>query len=136
MSNLRTYSADEVVRVIDQNRGLLLVHFGSPLASSCEFVHRELEMVAPIYEQRVGFAEVELPLQDVDVIRRYSIEEIPSLLLFSGKEEVERLERVLLPDEFREFIETCWSFYGQNPPEEASDGPPFSGGQADSDDLE
>jgi thioredoxin-like negative regulator of GroEL len=115
MAKIRNYTADEVVRVIEENHGLLLVHFGSPLASSCEFVRKELEMVAPLYEDRLGVAEVELPLQDVDVLRRYSIEEIPTLILFQGKDEVERLERILLPDEFREFVESCCAFYGRHP---------------------
>lgn len=116
MSKIRNYTADEVVNVIEENRGLLLVHFGSPLASSCEFVRRELEMVAPTYSDRLGIAEVELPLQDVEVLRRYAIEEIPSLILFQGTEEVERLEKILLPDEFREFVESCCAFYGGHPP--------------------
>ena len=111
MSNIRQIAAAEVTGVIAENRDLLLVHFGSPLASSCDFVHKQLEMVAPLYEDRLGIAEVELPLQDVDVLRRYAIEEIPTLILFRGEEEVERLESILLPEEFREFLETCCSFY-------------------------
>jgi thioredoxin-like negative regulator of GroEL len=119
MARIRTYSVDEVVRVIDENTGLILVHFGSPLASSCDFVRRELEMVAPIHESRLRLAEVELPLQDVEVLRRYSIEEIPTLILFSDRTEVERLERILLPEEFREFVESCLSFYGGNDSDDA-----------------
>ena len=118
MTRIRTYSVDEVVRAIGDNSGLLLVHFGSPLASSCDFVRRELEMIAPIHGSRLRLAEVELPLQDVEVLQRYSIEEIPTLILFSGDSEVERLERILLPEEFREFVESCLSFYGGNDSED------------------
>ncbi len=114
MARIHTYSAGEVVRVIAENRGLLLVHFGSPLASSCEFVRKGLEMIAPVFEGRLLLAEVEVPLQDVEVLRRYSIEEIPTLILFRGSDEVERLERILLPEEFREFLDSCFSFYGGN----------------------
>jgi thioredoxin-like negative regulator of GroEL len=114
VGRIHTYTPGEVVDVIAANRGLLLVHFGSPLASSCEFVHKELEAVAPHYGERLQIAEVELPLQDVEVLRRYSIEEIPSVILFRGNSEVERLERILLPDEFREFIDACLAFYEGN----------------------
>ena len=114
MAKIHTYTANEVVQVIAENRGLLLVHFGSPLASSCDFVHKELEMIAPVFEERLQLAEVELPLQDVEVLRRYSIEEIPTVILFRGATEVERLEQIFLPEEFREYLETCVSFYGGN----------------------
>ena len=114
MARIQTYTPGEVVGVIADNRGLLLVHFGSPLASSCEFVRKELEMISPMFAERLALAEVELPLQDVEVLRRYAIEEIPTLILFRGCEEVERLERILLPEEFREFVETCLAFYGGN----------------------
>ena len=119
MARIQTYNVDEVVQVIADNRGLLFVHFGSPLASSCDFVRRELEMLAPVFEERLQLAEVELPLQDVEVLRRYAIEEIPTLILFRGESEVERLEQILLPEELREFMESCLSFYGGNGPEDA-----------------
>jgi thioredoxin-like negative regulator of GroEL len=112
MARIHTYSAGEVVGVIAANRGLLLVHFGSPLASSCEFIRKELQGIAPLFEGRLEIAEVELPLQDVEVLRKYAIEEIPTLILFRGSEEVERLEKILLPDELRGFLDSCASFYG------------------------
>jgi len=112
MARIHTYSANEVVGVIAANRGLLLVHFGSPLASSCEFIRKELQAIAPLFEKRLEIAEVELPLQDVEVLRKYSIEEIPTLILFRGSDEVERLEKVMLPDELRGFLDSCASFYG------------------------
>ena len=37
--------------------------------------------------------------------------EVVELFLWLGEEEVERLESILLPDEFRDFLETCCSFY-------------------------
>lgn len=59
----------------------------------------------------LGFAEVELPLQELSLIQQYEIEEIPTLILFREGEEVERLERVLLPEELEEFLEAAASFY-------------------------
>jgi len=114
MAKIRTYTADEVVTVIEGNNGLLLVHFGSPLASSCDFVRKELEMVSPLHEGSLSIAEVELPLQDVELLRRYAIEEIPTLILFKERKEVERLEKILLPEEFKELLDSCLSFYGGN----------------------
>ncbi len=112
MSAIRVYKAHEVSQVIDRNKELLLVHFGSPLASACEFVRQELGMLAPCFDGTpVSFAEVELPLQDFELIQTYSIEEVPTLVLFQGSKEVERLEKILLPEELKDFLEAATSFY-------------------------
>ena len=112
MTKVRSYTPDEVVQVVDKNSNLLLVHFGSPLASACEFIRQELEMLAPSFDENIlAFAEVELPLQDFEVIQAYNLEEIPTLILFSGSVEVERMEQILLPEELKEFLETATSFY-------------------------
>ena len=113
MSHVTTYSPDEIVQVIGRNSGLFLVHFGSPLASACEFVKQELEALAGQFDgSPIHFAEVELPLQDFELIQSYNLEEIPTLILFADDGEVERLERILLPEELKEFLETAMSFYG------------------------
>jgi len=116
VAKIRSYSAEQVLDLIGTNRGLLLVHFGSPLASSSDFVCKELEILMDGFIGRVGFANVELPLQDIDLLRRYSIEEIPTLILFSGCVEVERLTQIFLPNELRDFLENCCSYHlRQNP---------------------
>lgn len=113
MQRVKSYTVDEVSQAIAESQGLLLVHFGSPLASSCEFVRRELELLASRSTSQVPltFAEVELPLQELGLIQQYGIEEIPTLILFRDGAEVERLERVLLPEELEEFLEASVSFY-------------------------
>ena len=119
MQGIKTYRSDEVTQAVQGNKGLFLIHFGSPLASSCEFVHKELELLAPRFGKFISFGEVDLPLQDLELIQTYRIEEIPTLVLFDGKVDVERLERVLLPEEFCEFLETAVSFYGSDQSREA-----------------
>ncbi len=110
MNRIKSYKADEVTALIHGNAGLLLVHFGSPLHSSCDFVHRELDLLAPRFESEIHFAEVE-PLKDLELAQVYSIEHLPTLILFVGDEEVERIDHVMLPEELAEFLETAASFY-------------------------
>ncbi|MFN0057051.1 MAG: thioredoxin family protein [Planctomycetota bacterium] len=119
MERIKTYSANQVSEAIAKNSSLMLVHFGSPLASTCEFVRRELELLADEFEGRILFAEVELPLQDLELIHRYEIEDIPTLILFLGDKEVERLDQVLAPEELRELLESSASFYSPNPTPDA-----------------
>ena len=112
MPRVKTYKPDEVHQLVSDNGNLLLVHFGSTLASACEFVRQELEMLAPSYDESIlKFAEVELPLQDFDLIQSYNLEEVPTLVLFAGAEEVERIERIFLPEELKEFLDLTVSFY-------------------------
>ena len=125
MENITTYTANEVSHAIQRNRGLLLIHFGSPLASSCELVHKELARMAPGFDGRLGFAEVELPLQDLELIQKYGIESLPTLILYQGSEEVERVERLMLEDELQEFLELSHSYYSTG----------NSGSEKDSEDL-
>ena len=105
MERITTYRAGEVSDAIELNVGLLFIHFGSPLASSCDLVRKELERLAPSFEDRIEFAEVEIPLQDLDLIQKYGIETIPTLTLYQGSTEVERVERLMLEDELRELLE-------------------------------
>lgn len=125
MQRVKSFSADEVLTVIEGNQGLLLLHFGSPLASTCERVRQQLEATAPLFEGRLELGEVEA-LQDLELVKRYSIEDIPVLILFHQSREVERLEDPLPTEELRAFLEAAISFYGTS----FSGGEPLSGGAA------
>ena len=112
MEKVQSYTPDQVRRAVDENRGLLLLHVGSPLASSCEVVHQALENLAETQlGEQLEFAEVELPLQDLELIQKFSLETVPTLLLFQGSEEIERLEQLLQEDDLRDFLEIAVSFY-------------------------
>lgn len=112
MGRVQTFTADQVSRAIQGNRGLLFIHFGSSLASSCEVVRGELEALAPRFAGKIRFAELELPLQEVELIQRFEIESLPTLILFKDRREVERLEHLMLKEQLEEFLELSISFYG------------------------
>ena len=124
MGRVQTFTADQVSRAIQGNRGLLLIHIGSSLASSCEVVRAELESLAPQFSGRVRFAELELPLQELELIQRFCIESLPTLILFKDRREVERLERLMLKEQLEEFLELSVSFYGPSLIERPRDGNP------------
>lgn len=67
--------------------------------------------MAPLFEARLEFGEVEA-LQDLELNRRYSIEEIPTLVLFYKSQEVERIEEELPTEGLRDLLEAVISFYG------------------------
>lgn len=121
MERIKTYRPAEVTVAVQQNEALLLLHFGSALASSCELIHRQLESLAPIFEARVEFGEVELPLVDLELIQRFGIEDVPTLVLFHGSQEVERLDSVQTTEALTDFLEAAVSFYGSGGPEDTVD---------------
>ena len=97
---------------VSENQGLLLVHFTSPMVTSCSFMRRSLALIAPEFREQVNFTEVEVRLQEVRFMKHYSIRAVPTLVIFDGSNEVERLDRILLPAELRVFLKDSVAFYG------------------------
>lgn len=117
---IKTYHGDEVIRAIEDNTGLLLVHFASPLASACEQLHQDLSEIANALDL-AHIAEVDVPLRELEVINRYEIEQLPTLVLFNGNQEVERLEEVLSGEELKQFLADSVSYYVPASPTESDD---------------
>ena len=106
--------------------GLLLVHFGSPLVSSCGFTQRSLALIAPEFLGQMQFCTIDVPLQEVQNLRQYSIRVVPTLVLFDGEREVERLDRILLPAELRLFLRDVVGYYGVPQPAPRNEDPGLS----------
>ncbi|OUU23555.1 MAG: hypothetical protein CBC13_05175 [Planctomycetia bacterium TMED53] len=105
--------------------GLQLVHFGSSLVTSCNFMRRSLSIISPEFQGTLPMIEVELQLTQVDVVQRYQVRSLPTILVFNGIEVVERLERILLPAELRQFLQDTVSFHSipQRLPKSEDKGP-------------
>ena len=116
MGQFHFYDLEQLEGQIGQNQGLLLVHFTSSMVTSCSFMRRSLALIAPEFRGQIQFSEVEVRLQEVAFLRRYSIRTVPPLVIFDGNKEVERLERILLPAELRIFFKDSAAFYGAPQP--------------------
>ena len=119
MSKITSYNSSQIVEAIRGNTGLLFVHFASALASSCDVLRRELESSAPLFAGVVDFAEVEVSLSDMELIHAHRLEQIPTLVLYRGSEEVERLDALLGLEDLQQFLHDSVSYYLA---ERASDG--------------
>ena len=49
MTEIKTFNPGEITQAVNDNNGLLFIHFGSPLASYCETIHRQLEILLPVF---------------------------------------------------------------------------------------
>ncbi|MGE4601769.1 MAG: hypothetical protein AAEJ65_02575, partial [Planctomycetota bacterium] len=60
---------------------------------------------------------------EVGFLKHYSIRTVPTLVVFDGPDEVERLERILLPAELRIFFKDSVAFYGVQQPAPPQENP-------------
>ncbi|NCF98711.1 MAG: hypothetical protein GWP39_04280 [Planctomycetia bacterium] len=55
--------------------------------------------------------EVELQLTQIEVVQKYQVRSLPTILIFHENQIKERLERILLPAELRQFLQDTVSFH-------------------------
>lgn len=111
MAKITTYAAQELSEVVANNTGLLLVHFSSTLASSTETLRHSLEQLPSEVTDFLEVAEVDVPVTDSDLIAAYGLQQLPTLLLFSEADSVERLEWAPDAEELAQFLLPCASYY-------------------------
>lgn len=126
MSQFLFLDIDQLDQRLESNDGLMLVHFGSPLVSSCGFAQRSLALIAPDFVGQLQIATVDVPLQDVKKLQKFSIRTVPTLALFDGDREVERLDKILLPAELRLFLQDALAYYGEVLPAPKNEDPGLS----------
>jgi len=101
---------DSVHDVIAENSGLLLLSFSLPLHNFCEFFRGELANLAPSFHGAIAFADVELTVRS-GLLKDFAVKTIPTLLLYKGPDEVERVERAFAPDVLGDYLQTAVAFY-------------------------
>ena len=116
MSQFHFFDIEQLEEKIFENEGLLLVHFSSSMVTSCAFMRRSLALISPEFRDFIEFSEVEVRLQEVNFLKQYSIRTVPTLVIYDGAEEVERLDRILLPTELRIFLKDSVAYYGSPQP--------------------
>ncbi len=111
MADFKFIDAEFLDQYIQSSGGLQLVHFGSSLVTSCNFMRRSLSIISPEFQGALQMIEVELQLTQVEVVQRYQVRSLPTILIFNGQNVVERLERILLPAELRQFLQDTVSYH-------------------------
>ena len=111
MSNFSFINAEDLDSVLSDKSGLQLVHFGSSLVTSCNFMRRSLSIISSEFAESLPMIEVELQLTQIEVVQKYQVRSLPTILIFHENQIKERLERILLPAELRQFLEDTVSFH-------------------------
>lgn len=99
-----------VHEVIESNHGLFLVTFSFPGTQVYQTFRKELSSVAERFESWIRFGEV-LVSAEPTLVQDFDLTSFPTLLLFQGADEVERVEQFWAPEPLTEYLETIQSFY-------------------------
>jgi thioredoxin 1 len=78
---------DDVLRAEEP----VLVAFGSPASLESVALDKTLDEIAPKYEERVGLVRYDVSTQP-ELMRRFDVKKVPTLILFKRGAEVERRE--------------------------------------------
>ena len=111
MSNFSFINAEDLDSILSDKSGLQLVHFGSSLVTSCNFMRRSLSIISSEFAESLPMIEVELQLTQIEVVQKYQVRSLPTILIFHENQIKERLERILLPAELRQFLQDTVSFH-------------------------
>ena len=90
MADFKFIEAEQLDTLLVRTDGLKLVHFGSSLVTSCNFMRRSLSIISPEFQNSLQMIEVELQLNQVEVVQRYQVRSLPTILVFAGDQEIGR----------------------------------------------
>jgi thioredoxin 1 len=92
--------ADDVLRADEP----ILVAFGSPSSLESVALDKTLDEIAPKYEERVGLVRYDVSEQP-ELMRRFDVKRVPTLVLFKRGAEVERREGNLSAQELARLLD-------------------------------
>lgn len=107
---LDRHTADEIYDVIAENDGLYLVNFSLASLHICAHLRADLERLSDSFQDAIGIGEVQL-LPTSEAIHEFDLNSIPTLLLFKGPAEIERVEQFWTYDALEEYLSMVTSFY-------------------------
>ena len=79
---------------------MVVVNFSSDKSDSCQLFEPEFATIGREYRDRVTFARVDVDL-NAELVTRYNIEGIPTLLFFKDGQEINRIKGIVMRDKLR-----------------------------------
>lgn len=88
--NVLHYTASDVTAEALLDEGTILVDFWAPWCGPCRMVGPVLDQLADEYQGRAKIAKVNID-ENAAAAERYGVSSIPTMILFKGGREVERV---------------------------------------------
>ena len=95
-----TVTHEDFAEKVLQVPQMVVVNFASDRSSSCQIFEPEFAAIAQEYLDRVVFARVDVDSND-ELIQRYSVDGIPTLLFFKQGQEIHRIKGIVMRDKLR-----------------------------------
>ena len=117
MAKIHSSNAEQIIALATDSlsdtarEGLVLVHFASPLYSGSQRVTEHLRQLPEELDAFVEFREFQLNSEDASMIRRFDIEQLPTMLIFQNGQIVERIEVLMDPEDLENTLRNVVSFY-------------------------
>ncbi|HEY1350197.1 MAG TPA: thioredoxin domain-containing protein [Ktedonobacteraceae bacterium] len=96
-------SQDFAAKVL-QNSQMVIVNFSSERSNSCQIFAPEFAAISQEYQGRAAFACVDVD-SNADLVTRYNVEGIPTLLFFKNGQEINRIKGIVMRDKLRRQVE-------------------------------
>ncbi|HTI13277.1 MAG TPA: thioredoxin family protein [Dictyobacter sp.] len=104
--------ADSYIEVTPENfteqvlnsSDFLIANISAPQSEACKIQEPEFEAISKEYQGRATFARVHVSSED-DLVSRWNIEGVPTLLFFKGGKEIYRISGIVMRHKLRRQIE-------------------------------
>lgn len=83
---------------------MVVVNFSSEKSSSCQIFEPEFAAIGQEYQGRVTFARLDVD-SNGELITRYTVDGIPTLLFFKDGQEIHRIKGIVMRDKLRRQVE-------------------------------
>ncbi len=99
-----TVSNEDFAEKVLQAPQMAVVNFSSGASTSCQLFEPEFAAIGREYQGRVTFAQVDVDSNE-ELINRYNIDGIPTLIFFKGGQEIHRIKGIVMRDKLRRQVE-------------------------------
>lgn len=99
-ASFSTISNQDFAEKVLQAPQMVIVNFSSVGSSACQIFEPEFAAICQEYQDRVTFVQVEVDGNE-ELIQRYHIEGIPTLLFFKDGQEIHRIKGIVMRDKLR-----------------------------------
>lgn len=99
-ASFSTISTQDFAEKVLQAPQMVIVNFSSAGSGSCQIFEQEFAAISQEYQDRVTFAQVDVDSNE-ELIQRYNIDGIPTLIFFKNGQEIHRIKGIVMRDKLR-----------------------------------
>ena len=99
-----TVGSQDFAEKVLQSPQMVVVNFSSDKSNSCQIFEPEFETIGQEYQGKATFARIDVD-SNGELINRYNVEGIPTLIFFKDGQEINRIKGIVMRDKLRRQVE-------------------------------